>query len=461
MKNLLLLISSIVFSILFFENNLGLNLFLFSIVVTVTLYFLHPQKRTKTNLYKAIVYIITAIMVFVQHNTLSILTNIISFLWFIGSVSNAKSSFYVQTINGLYTTIAGAFVMQFNKLTDEIQTAKKEKINYVYWFKIIGIPAVVLFVFIVLYRNINPVFDTIISKIDLSFINIQWLLFTGFGYYVMYNISNPLTIEPLTETDVKTSNTLDKNQLKEVPKENLKSENQLGLVLMVLLNILIVFLLITDVIYLNQKAEFISASDLSIQVHNGINALISSIILAIALIVYFFRGNLNFYKHNKNLKIATSSWIFLNVVLVFLTCIKNYQYVYSYGFTYKRIGVFVYLFLAVSGLLFTFIKVNKARNTLFLFRKNIEVVFVVMVISSCVNWDAFITNHNIAHAKGDSLNVPYLLSLPNNSTALKQHQNSISLKDFTDEIDAKHQNYLSDLATKSWQEYIYENVKTN
>ena len=182
---------------------------------------------------------------------------------------------------------------------------------------------------------------------------------------------------------------------------------------MVLLNILIVFLLITDVIFLTQSSNNISAVELSVQVHQGINALIISIILAIALIVYFFRGSLNFYKHTKFLKTATYIWITLNSILVLVTLFKNYQYVHSFGLTYKRIGVFFYLLLAFIGLVLTYIKVKNIKNIVFLFRKNIEISFIVLVVSSFINWDVFITKYNVSYVQKTQLDIAYLLRLPN------------------------------------------------
>ena len=122
--------------------------------------------------------------------------------------------------------------------------------------------------------------------------------------------------------------------------------------------IVIALFLITDITYLISTND-LRASVFSNQVHNGINALIASIIIAIIIILYFFRGNLNFYKNNKKLKVVTFIWIFLNLILVINIVIKDCQYIYYFGFTYKRIGVLVYLLLTLIGLFTTFIKVHR------------------------------------------------------------------------------------------------------
>ena len=127
----------------------------------------------------------------------------------------------------------------------------------------------------------------------------QWILFSILGYFLFSNIINPVEVEHATKLDLKTGNSLFKG--KDFSEENLKKEKQLGTTLMLLLNVLIVFYLVTDIIAISTSAAS-NAETLSNQVHNGINALIASIVIAIVIILYFFRGNLNFYKDNKTLK---------------------------------------------------------------------------------------------------------------------------------------------------------------
>jgi len=464
MKKIILLIASILFSTLFYQKHFGLNIFLFSLITTGILVFFYPKKRKqKQIIIIASIYIITAFQVFLYHNTLSIITNLISFFLFVGSISEKKASIYIKFFNGFYSTIVSTFALYFERVENEIEQVKKQEINYMHWLKIIGIPIIIITIFIALYRNANPVFDSIISKIDFSFINVQWLLFTGLGYYLLNNITNPLTINPTTNKDLNTSDNLNKKRLKEVSEEKLKSENQLGLILMVLLNILLVFLLITDTLFLTQTASEskISAVELSIQVHKGINSLIISIIFAIILIIYFFRGNLNFYKKNKALITATFIWIILNSILVIVTVFKNYQYVYTFGLTYKRIGVFIYLFLSFLGLVYTFIKVKNIKNIVFLFRKNIEIAFAILVITSFINWDDFIAKYNLSKVEKRHLDVTYLLKLPNTANTLKQYKDNntnYQVEKFSTEIEKKYQKHQMGLTNNSWQEIVFENL---
>ncbi|MEE4248244.1 MAG: DUF4173 domain-containing protein, partial [Kangiellaceae bacterium] len=315
---------------------------------------------------------------------------------------------------------------------------------------------VILIIFIGLYQNGNPIFKDLINRIDFGFINAQWLLFAGLGYYLFSNIHKPIEVEPATEIDLKTDNQLTKTKDFSIPK--LKQENQLGTVLIALLNALIVVFLITDITFIVTNVD-IRASVFSAQVHSGINALIASIIIAIIILLYVFRGNLNFYKDNKTIKRLAFTWIILNVILVISIAVKNSQYIYYYGLTYKRIGVVVYLILALIGLITTLLKIEHIKNIWYLFRLNTKAVFVVLVLASTVNWDYYITKYNFNYAK--SMDFKYLIQLSNNNAFLLKEQIEITPmeNDSIQLIEEKYNNYVYELTNNSWQELQYDNLK--
>lgn len=459
MKNLITLISALLFSTLFYKQNIGLNLSLFTILTIIVLGINNHQAfKNKNFILNTTAYIITGIAVFIYKSNLTILVNIITFFTLVGTISDHKSSIYVKWINGVYTVVVSYFSMRFDNLNAEVKKEKKEKVNYVYWLKIIGIPAIILIIFINLYRNGNPMFDELVSKIDFSFINIQWIIFTSLGYYLFYNILHPIQIEPVTSDDINIGNGLKENTLEPLTPKELKNENQLGIVLMLSLNVLIIFFLITDIIHLSELHKMI-ASQLSKQVHNGVNALIFSNVLAIAIILYFFRGNLNFFEKNKELKNLTYIWIFLNLIVIIITTIKNIEYIVSFGFTYKRIGVLFFLVATSIGLVTTFIKVSKVKNLWFLFRKNIQIAFVILIVTTTINWDKIITYYNINNA--EQLDLKYLIDLSNNNTFLLKdyvEKNEVNPKN-SSKVNEKHYEYLKDLHNNSWQEMVYDNLK--
>ncbi|MFP4845444.1 DUF4173 domain-containing protein [Winogradskyella sp. PE311] len=457
MKKIILFIGAFLFSSLFFDKSIGLNLFLFSILTLVILLINNKKdfKKQKTILYSSL-YLITGLAVFFHDSLLAIIANCVAFFTLIGLLSEHNSSIYIHWLNGLYSTIAGLFHRNFSVIETTQKVESKHDRDYIHLTKLVFIPMIIVIIFIGLYQNGNPLFNDLIDRVDFSFINIQWLLFAGLGYYLLSNIHKPVEVEPATTQDLNTNNLLDKtNDFSEL---KLKKENQLSIILIAMLNVLIVIFLITDVTFILTNLD-IRASVFSEQVHSGINALIASIIIAIIILLYFFRGDLNFYKDNIIVKRLAYTWIILNIILVLSIGIKNGQYIYYFGLTYKRIGVLIYLLLSATGLITTLLKINQIKNIWYLIRLNTKAAFVVLILASTINWDNLITNYNFNNAK--SMDFNYLIELSNNNTFLLKEQaklkeldqNSIQL------IDKKYRRYTHELKTNSWQELQYDNLK--
>lgn len=454
MKHILIIIASVLFSILFYEKSIGLNLLLFSVITIILLIFYNLEKfRSKRIMIYSIAYFITAIVVFIQDSSLSIIANCVAFFTLIGAISKDKTSIYINWINGLFTSMAGFFYRKIEGGKIKEDSIQKKDIDILHLAKLIGIPLIFVIGFVLLYKNGNPMFNDLVDKISLNFINFQWLLFTGLGYYLFSNISQPVLIEPATSKDLNIKNELYKTE--SFSEEKLKKEKQLGTTLLGLLNLLIILFIITDIASII-CIDITRASAMSEQVHNGINTLIASILIAIVIILYFFKGNLNFYSENKALKNLTYLWIFLNVVLIALIVIKNQNYISSFGLTYKRIGVHVYIFLTLIGLITTFLKVLKIKNMVFLFRTNTLIAFATLIIFSTINWDYCITKYNLNNANSYDLN--YLIRLSNgNAIQLKQHSLNTELDPkFHNRIDEKYSKYLKHINHKDWQEMSFK-----
>lgn len=457
MKNIPLVIGALLFSTLFHKQGIGLNLSIFSLLVLIVLAFYNTSVfKQKSTIAYSILYLVTAISVFIYNNSLSIIANTVAFFTLVGQVSEQNSSIYVNWINGLYSIIAGFFHRNFNVNEKEEKVVPKKQIDYLHLFKIIGIPIVVVIIFISLYKNGNPMFNNLIDGIDFSFINFQWILVAICGYYLLSNISKPVIVDPATTIDRKTGNTLNKQV--ETTTDSLKKEHQFGLILITALNALIILFLITDITYIATSTD-LRASSFSNQVHSGIYALIASIVIAIIIILYFFRGNLNFYNKNKSLKLVTYLWISLNAILVVNIVIKDFQYIYYFGLTYKRIGVLIYLLLTIIGLVTTSIKVKNIKNFWYLFRINTLTAFTILVVSCAINWDSYITIYNLNYSK--TMDFKYLVKLSNNNTFILKNfvDNNDLDQSKTSAVNKKFKHYLKTLNSNSWQETQFDNLK--
>ena len=71
-----------------------------------------------------------------------------------------------------------------------------------------------------------------------------------------------------------------------------------------------------------------------------------------------------------------------------------------FGLTYKRLGVYAFLILAIIGLLISFIKITKQKTNAFLFNQMIWYFYGTILLCSFVNWGNIITHYNISVNKG-------------------------------------------------------------
>ncbi|GAA4302677.1 hypothetical protein GCM10023183_14520 [Nibribacter koreensis] len=236
----------------------------------------------------------------------------------------------------------------------------------------------------------------------------------------------------------------------------LKNELKTGVLLLALLNGLLFVFILSDAYYLfiGDLPEGIPYSE---YLHQGVYTLIFTILLAIAILLYLFRENLNFYSKNQSLKKLAYVWLGLNMVLVLLTLTKNSIYITGTGLTYKRIGVYTYLILTGIGLIFSYIKVSKVKTNWYLFRMNGWAVYVLLVVFSTVNWDRVLTRFNLTYAKSPDL--AYLFTLSNSNLSLLKEDIALSRHAFTDNqkksLAEWELEYLRGEAQKEWQSWNY------
>ncbi|TMM57999.1 DUF4173 domain-containing protein [Maribacter algarum] len=460
------ILSALAFSILFYSKSFGLNLFLISILVVVLVSTLRKQHSISWGY--ALAYVGTAVFVFLNPSGFTIFVHFMTFMVFVGKSISQKSSLYLTWFLGCINLIIGSVANYMQKQENEQGQEKKEKkdISPKLFNRLKGGLAALalLFIFGMLYRNANPVFGNLIERINLDFISFPWLFFTLLGYIIFLHLLRPFDAKELVAFDLAQTNNLKKpTEIVLIgEKKKLEGEHTLGSMIFIALNLLLLFFLTTDVIYLFQKTE-ISNSGLSQSVHQGVYALMFSIVCAIALILYFFRGNLNFFQGNKRIKSLTYIWIGLNVILVAFTAYKNYTYVETLGLTYKRIGVFVYLLLTLIGLVTAYVKVAQVKNFIYLVRTNIATVFAFLIVSAAIPWDKTITWYNLNTIENPDIH--YLIWLgQSNSEQLYEYTkaNATKLEIKTkDRIEKKYETFVQAQSEKTWQEYTLYQIAKN
>ncbi|GAA4025623.1 hypothetical protein GCM10022409_07030 [Hymenobacter glaciei] len=152
--------------------------------------------------------------------------------------------------------------------------------------------------------------------------------------------------------------------------------------------------------------------DLAQFVHEGTYVLIFSILLAMGIVLWYFRRNLNFYAPGlRALRWGATVWVLQNAVLAVSVGLRNYYYILNCGVAYKRIGVCFFLLLVFFGLATVLGKIWQQRSAYSLVRLNSLAVYAVLLLLAAGNWEVWMTEYNL-QPRFRSVDIGFLLDMP-------------------------------------------------
>ncbi|MCC7318140.1 MAG: DUF4173 domain-containing protein [Bacteroidales bacterium] len=429
--------STAVMTLLFYRQEMGINLFLFELLLLLWLY-LSKQLPLETTLQKLLIIglIVTSAATVLVHSILSYVVHYLLFIVLIGLWSSPL--FRMLPLAGLQAFLQ-FFVAQwlfFKRMVSKKLNGKALS----YYLRKAGIfivPLIMVLIFFSMYRTASPLFDSWFGRtgewISKAFdylmqyfdspilVTIFWSLI--FSNFILLHHSNPhlARFEKQLTEDIQRQR---KKKLIGFKSTSLKTEHKAALVMLVALNMLILIMNISDVYWVWFKFEW-DGQYLKQFVHEGTYLLIFSIMVSIGIVLFYFRGNLNFYKKNGLLKKLSYIWLAQNALLAVSVGIRNYWYIYYYALAYKRIGVILFLLLTLYGLYSVFVKVRKQKTVFYLLRVNFNTLLILLTLSTLVNWDSYISRFNFAHADRSFVHYDFLsdmsyASLPYLDKSLKE-----------------------------------------
>lgn len=399
-KNVLILLAATAYCLLFYKQSPGINQLIFTAVL-IPLLWLTDRNLSRNKAWMAVAAgaLLTSTGSLLYGTQLSQLANILS-LGMLASLSfNGSSSLIFTIAHGAYSWIMLPITPFRRK--PEAENQEGETAFSMNKFLKVFLPLLVAVLFFQFYKAASPDFKKLMDYVFYHFMSFDFLWFSICGLICCYVFFNQHLIQGLFNKDQQASNLLTPgiraNEMNIF--SNLQSEYSAALLMFTILNILLLLVNALDI-----KAYFAPALQLDAEAHSqtvhlGINVLIFSIVIAILLTLYFFRGNLNFITNHRTLKFLAIAWMAQNILLVFGCAVKDLHYVQEFGLTYKRIGVFIYLLLTLIGLSTTLIKLIQLKSNWYLLRKNAWAFFLVLVVSSLIHWDKIIVRYNLYHAK--------------------------------------------------------------
>lgn len=404
------LLTVALYSFLFWKQYAGLNMLLFSCIIVFGTLFMDLSRLKKRGWWIAASgVLISGLGCYLNGSWLAIIGNLASLLLLATQCVHAGASVLVS---GFVSTcsVIGSFVFMLmdsverrKKSLDAIQEndkTTKKRVPGRIWAILLSIG--VLIVFFLIYRQSNLLFREVTKNINLDFISLGWIIFTAIGACVIYGIyylHGPLEM-------AKDSAQRPRNLIPEEAGNkrwgdgllSLENERFVGILLLALLNLLTLVVNSGDFLFHIGSTTLPKDFSMTSYVHQGVGGLILSILMAMAVVLFFFRGRLNFDERYPLLRSLALVWLLQNCIMLFFTGMRNNLYTLEYGLTYKRLGVYFYLLLTMAGLFITSIKVMKRKTNSWLFNVNTWAAYTVLVGSTLISWDRFITSYNMTWA---------------------------------------------------------------
>ncbi|MFN3876452.1 MAG: DUF4173 domain-containing protein, partial [Flavobacteriales bacterium] len=267
--------------------------------------------------------------------------------------------------------------------------------------------------------------------------------------------------------------------LSPLPMNPLERERRRGVLLLVLVNALLLVVNLIDINWVWFGFTVPEGFSLKQFVHEGTWVLIISILLSMGVVLWFFRGNQNFYWRNTWLKRLALLWVAQNAILGISVFLRNWHYISFHGLAYKRIGVIVFLALVLVGLVTLFIKVKERRSLYYLVRVNTWAAFAVLIGLTTVDWDSFIVRVNLRHDNPGEIDIDNYLAMSDKVLPLlyanldrvqqqmERHKRnrvrwveSLDPEEFRAALDRKRDAFLDRHAAQHWQEWNWADART-
>lgn len=484
-----------VYNFFFWSEKLGVNLLIFLSLCSAAVMWLNGENvRNRNVIISLLAFLYSAAMVIVVNSGFSKFAAIVTFGIFTGYVHQRELK---AVYNSFLTTASSLLIFPYH-IVEEIRLSSgkyKPVRTGLRLLRLAFIPMIFFVIFYSIYAYSNPVFnsysvtfwDTLGKYLYEIFRDYPVLRFfyLFLGLIIIMGVLFNRNIKIFAQIDMKFLDFLSRdkvnkttsvaNPVRRLPflyqavnyrfkMNSLKLEYKMGLLFIVMINLLLLFLNIIDIQFTWLGFNTSEVDNLAYYVHNGTYLLIFSIVLSMAILLYFFRSNQNFYQNNKLLKYGAYFWIIQNVFMALSVGLRNLYYIdYYYALSYKRIGVMIYLLLVFIGLVTMFIKINRKKTTFWLLKTNSGALIIVLLLMSSFSWDKTIAEFNLSNPNKDAVDIEYLLRLSDDTLpVLDKHkqtldreyiQYSFIMSDYYNGLEEyKHKVYVfySDQNNYSW-----------
>ncbi|UOQ52973.1 DUF4153 domain-containing protein [Hymenobacter cellulosivorans] len=439
LQKLLLPVGAILFDVLFWQERMALNMLLYTVfVVGGVLASLPRHAAVWRSGYFWLTLggtVLSALMVAVYGSGAAQLSAVASLAVWLGYVNQG----HLKLVGYALLTGLGNLLPAVQRLAQMVRLPHNldGRLNRTrYYGRLLVVPLAALLVFHVLFAIANPkyndlagrILDAIGEVLDQLFAwpSVLHLLFFGLGLVLTAGAIFIIPVHYFADQESRFGEFVRRSRdqvasfavrrpdfrTKSFGVLDLRREYLMALSLIGLVNVLLLVVNVIDIRWIWFGFVPAKGFDLTQFVHEGTYVLILSILVAMGIVLWFFRRNLNFYQPGLPLlRRAATVWVLQNAVLAISVGLRNYYYIQYTGLAYKRIGVYGFLLLTFFGLATVLLKIWQRRSAYALFRLNALAAYAVMVLLACGNWEIWIARYNL-QARFAEIDYGFLLDMP-------------------------------------------------
>lgn len=173
---------------------------------------------------------------------------------------------------------------------------------------------------------------------------------------------------------------------------------------LVVLNLLFLAANVADALFLWTGRPLPAGVSYTSYVHEGVNVLITTVILSAVVLTVIFQQALNVVARLE-LKVLACLWIAQNLFLICSVAEKLRRYILTYEMTVERLGTLIFLVLVLAGFALLAIKVMQDRSISWLIGGCILAVFFTFYVTQFLDLAGWSANYNVARMEADKARV--------------------------------------------------------
>ncbi|KAA9338378.1 DUF4173 domain-containing protein [Hymenobacter busanensis] len=442
----LLPLGTLLFHVLFWQENVGLNLALYTLLALGILLLSRPKAAWRSSYFRLLVAgtVAAAVAVLLYGSFAAFFACFVSMAMVLGFANQPHlKQLFLAGMTGGFSAAEVLLGLPGVLIRTYIPT-RETKAGRTFWYaKLLLVPVLVLVVFHVLFLLANPRYNALANQLWAPIADgllrllemllhapvVFWIFAVSFTAVVLLRVPVPVLAQLEARfpefvhrrRDGVASFSVRNPDFREwrFRMADLRKEYLAALAVFGLVNLLLLAVNAIDISWLWFGFVPEPGFDLAQFVHEGTYVLIFSILLAMGIVLWFFRRNLNFYQPGLPLlRWGATLWVLQNAVLAVSVGLRNYYYIVHMGLAYKRVGVCFFLLLTLFGLATILLKIWQRRSAFSLVRLNSLAAYVVLLCLALGNWEIWIAGYNLTSHRANPRRDPhhfdlgFLLNMP-------------------------------------------------